>query len=137
VVKLNDLAEGSFWKLVDMDVDYLEDGKAIVRIPVSQKHRQVYGQVHGGVIASMLDSAIAVVVNQQIGPDEGANTVELKVNYLRAAMGNSLRAEAEIIKFGRTLIVADARCYDEDDRLLAYASGTYYRLGKFSGNTEN
>ncbi len=132
MVKLNDLAAGSFWRLIDMDVDYKEDGKAIVRISVSEKHRQVYGQVHGGVIATMLDSAIAVVVNQKIGPDQGANTIELKVNYLRPATGDSLRAEGEIIKYGRTLIVAEARCYDEEeDKLVAYASGTYFRLGKF------
>ncbi|MBO8170165.1 MAG: PaaI family thioesterase [Thermoanaerobacteraceae bacterium] len=131
MVKLNDLAAGSFWQLIDMDVDYDENGKAFVRIPVSEKHRQVYGQVHGGVIATMLDSAIAVVVNQKIGPDEGANTVELKVNYLRPALGDSLRAEAEIIKYGRRLIVAEAKCYDEsENKLVAYASGTYYRLGK-------
>ncbi|WP_366922276.1 PaaI family thioesterase [Metallumcola ferriviriculae] len=135
MVRLNDLAEGSFWKLIDMKIDYKGDGSAMVRVSVSEKHRQVYGQVHGGVIASALDSAIAVLVNQQIGPDQGANTVELKVNYLRPATGSGLRAEAELIKLGRTLIVADARCYDEDqEKLVAYASGTYYRFDKKENN---
>lgn len=128
MVKLNDLAAGSFWKLIDMHIDYDADGKAIVKVPVMQKHRQVYGQVHGGVIATMLDAAIAAVVNQEIGEEEGANTVELKVNYLRPATGSALWAEGDIIKAGRTLVVAEGRCYDETDKLIAYASATYFRI---------
>ena len=110
-----------------MTLNYKSDGKAIIRLPVSEKHKQAFGRVHGGVLAAMLDTAIAVLINQVLGPDARTTTVELKVNFLQAATGPHLMAEAGIIKLGRTLVIAEAKCYENDILLVATACGTFYR----------
>jgi acyl-coenzyme A thioesterase PaaI-like protein len=67
-----------------------------------------------------------VLINQILGPDARTTTVELKVNSLQAATGPNLMAEAEIIKLGRTLVIAEAKCYENDVLLVATACGTFY-----------
>lgn len=91
MVRVADLESGNYWKHMGISTVVDEDGRTQVVMEVTEDLKQFYGNVHGGVFASLLDSAIAVAVNQQLEPGEGASTVELKLNYLRGANEGTLQ----------------------------------------------
>ena len=79
--------------------------------------------IHGGVIAALIDIAGHHAMAAKLGI--GVPTVDLRIDYLRAASGQELRAEAAILKLGRTLSVVDIRVLDDDGRLVAAGRGTF------------
>lgn len=86
---------------------------------------QVYGKVHGGAVAGLVDSAIAVAVNSVLGPEKGASTVEMKINFLRPASSGILRARGEVLSQGKLLIMGEGRAWDEEGKLVAVAIATF------------
>ena len=106
-----------------------ENGKASIRMPISGNLRQGGGMVAGGILATMADECMAHAVLSQVGPSQAAMTAEMNIRYLRSAnpdQGGELIAHAEIVKAGRTLVVASATVHDSNDRLLATAGATFY-----------
>jgi len=66
-----------------------------------------------------------VAVNQQLEPGEGASTVELKLNYLRAANKGTLRGSGQVIQKGRKIIVAQGEIKNDEGQLLAFGTATF------------
>src|SRR5438045_299882 len=69
--------------------------------------------VHGGVIASLADAAACFAVIAGVGYD--VPTIDLRIDYLRAAVREDLRAIGRVVKSGRTLAVADAEVYNQNN----------------------
>lgn len=85
------------------------------------------GTVHGGWIATVLDSAVGCVVLSTLPAAKAFTTVELKISYLRAIAWQQtplLRAEATIINAGRLVGFAEARLVGPDGKLYAHATTT-------------
>lgn len=78
------------------------------------------GYTHGGILATLIDLAADYAIAARIG--RGAPTVDLRVDYHKAAMPGPLLATARVIKLGRTLSTAEAQVFDESGTAL-YASG--------------
>jgi len=81
------------------------------------------GDVHGGVVASLLDAAMGVAVRSACKAGEGAATVSLTVNYIEPGRG-TLIATARVVRAGRTLASAEATVVDTSGRVVAHAVGT-------------
>lgn len=128
MVRINDLAGGAFWKLLGIETLEEDEGGVLLKVPVEDKLLQFYGKVHGGVIAALVDAASAVAINLRLGPERGANTVEMKINYLRPAEKGILYAKGEVIHLGRTLAVGKAEVWDQQKRQIAYGTGTFYLI---------
>lgn len=84
------------------------------------------GTMHGGWIATLLDSAVACAVHTLLPADVGYTTAELKVSYVRALTLDVplVRAEGTVINTGRTLGFAEGRLLGPDGRLYAHATTT-------------
>jgi uncharacterized protein (TIGR00369 family) len=82
------------------------------------------GYVHGGVLASLIDLAADYAVAARLG--RGAPTVDMRVDYHRAAMPGPLLARAAVIKVGSTLATAEARVLDEHDELVASGRALFF-----------
>ncbi len=84
------------------------------------------GSVHGGWIATLMDSAVGCAVHTALPRGQGYTTLELKVNYLRAVTDTSgpLRAEGRVIHLGRQTAIADGQLYDASGRVYAHATTT-------------
>ncbi len=128
MVRINDLAEGPFWKLLGIEAVTGDDGEVTLQIPVQERLLQYYGKVHGGVMAALVDAASAVAVNLKLGPGRGATTVEMKINYLNPVEGGVLYARGEVVHLGRTLAVAGASVWDDRDRKIAHGTATFYLI---------
>lgn len=89
-------------------------------------HYNPLGSVHGGYIATMLDSAMGCAIHTLLSKGQGYTTTDLRISYIRAlttAVG-PVRAEGRIIHNGRSTALAEGRLYDVDDKLYAVGSTT-------------
>jgi uncharacterized protein (TIGR00369 family) len=84
------------------------------------------GSVHGGAIATLLDSVMGCAVHTTLPTGRGYTTLEIKVNYLRAVTEatGTVSATGRVVHAGRRQAVAEARLVDGAERLLATASTT-------------
>lgn len=125
MVQITDLETGNYWKHMGMTTVPDMDGKIQVIIKITEDLKQFYGNVHGGVIAGLLDSCIAVAVNQQLDPKQGASTVEMKLNYLRPVHEGTLWAEGKVIQKGSKLVVGQGEIKDDAGNMVAFGTSTF------------
>lgn len=125
MVRVADLESGNFWKHIGMTTVVGVDGKTRIQLTVNENLKQFYGNLHGGVIATLIDSAISLAVNEQLDPGEGAATVEIKINYLRSISEGTLWAEGKVIQKGRKIVVAQGEIKNESGQILAVGTATF------------
>ncbi|MED1796103.1 PaaI family thioesterase [Brevibacillus nitrificans] len=97
-------------------------------IPITVFMHNSSGAVHGGLLATLVDSVMGSLVNRSLSPEEYAVTTELKMNYLRPGKGETLRAEATFLHRGQTLVVMEASVYDDRNKRVAHGTGTFMVL---------
>ena len=78
---------------------------------------------HGGILATLVDLTADWALVSKTG--RGVPTVDLRVDYHRAAMPGNLTAKGKVIKFGSQLSVAEAHVYDTSNNLCASGRGVY------------
>lgn len=104
----------------------LEEGRAVFTVEPAEYHYNPNGVVHGGLAATLLDSAMGCAVHSTLPAGVAYTTLEIKVNYIRAmtAGTGTVRAEANIIHVGRTTAIAEGRIVDANGKIYATASTT-------------
>jgi 1,4-dihydroxy-2-naphthoyl-CoA hydrolase len=110
-----------------------EPGRVVLRMRVEQRHKQVHGVVHGGVLAALADTAGGLATYMACRRGTRVATVEMKINYLEAVADGSVVAEARVIRRGRHLAVVDCDIGDDQGRLVGKALMTFF-VGPFSEN---
>ena len=78
---------------------------------------------HGGILATLVDLAADWALVSRTG--RGVPTIDLRVDYHRAAMPGTLTIRGEVVNAGRQFSVAEAKVFDADGKLLASGRGTY------------
>ncbi|OGL06872.1 MAG: hypothetical protein A3I03_06740 [Candidatus Rokubacteria bacterium RIFCSPLOWO2_02_FULL_68_19] len=95
-------------------------------LTVRRDHMNPYGLVHGGVVYSLADYAMGAELARRLAAGERCATLEIKINYLAPVSGGALRAEARVVERTRRIGVLEGRVYDDQDRLVALATGSFY-----------
>src|ERR687891_2278912 len=103
-------------------------GIVVVRLPFRPEFRRAEdaSDYHGGVIAALIDLAAHAAIAVQTG--RMAPTVDLRIDYLRAAPGVDLTAKAKVLRLGKSIGRADVEIFDEGTSLLAVGRGTFSTL---------
>ena len=101
------------------------EGSAMFGLTLREDHLNPYGVVHGGVVYSLVDTAMGAAVHTRLEAGEGCATVEIKINYLSPATAGDLRAEARLIERTKRIAVLEARAL-VGEQLVAVATGTFY-----------
>lgn len=117
-----------FARLLGLDVESVEPGRAVMSLPIRDDHKQNHGVVHGGAIASLIDSAMAFAIIPLLAENEHTTTVDLTIHYLRPLRDGKARATARVVRAGRRVIAVSAEVTDQNERLVASAVSTYLRL---------
>jgi len=117
-----------FAKLLGIKLDSVEPGDATLSLQIRDDFKQNAGVVHGGVIASLIDSATAFAIIPLLNHDERTTTVDLTISYLRPLTAGSMVARAKVLRAGTRLIVVSAELFDDGRNLAATALSTYVRL---------
>lgn len=123
-------ADFPFFNHMGFEVLDMRPGWAKVQVTLSDALRNPNGQIHGGVIASLIDMSITQAMlltdtYQQVRETRGVmTTVDLRVKYLRALSEGVATVESEIIHSGRRVVHAASVVTDQDGRKLALGDST-------------
>lgn len=111
-----------------MKLSYTEEGQAIVDLPYNPGLDHALDGVHGGVYATMLDTAGWFTAAAAHDESCWLATSEMSMHLLLPVERASLQAVGRLIKRGSRQDVAEMRLYDGDGRLVAHATGTFVLL---------
>ena len=117
-------------------IEKAERGKVTLRMPVKALHKQVYGVVHGGVLAALADTAGGLATYMACPRGTRVATVEMKINFLEAVEAGTVFAEAEVVRRGRHIAVVDCDVRDDRGRLVTKALMTFF-VGPFRKNRKS
>jgi uncharacterized protein (TIGR00369 family) len=121
-----ELPQPPFAILLGISISEVSEGRVVFSAEPDEYHYNPLGTVHGGVIATLLDSALGCTVQSMLPAGTSYTTLELKVNYLRpvtARMG-TVYAEGKIIHVGGRIATAEGRLTDAAGKLYAHATTT-------------
>ena len=110
-------------QLVSIELD-----RAVVAGETAASHLQPFGLVHGGVLATLIDTATFWSVFLRLPQDAGLVNVDLKLNYLRPVSNGTVTARGQCIRAGRSISYAEARVEDAGGELLAHGTSTLMAL---------
>lgn len=125
--KLFDLLNGSpFYRYLGMEVVEAGEGRSLMRLPVKEEHKNLYGILHGGVISALLDSSCSIAVASLMGPGEASVTMDQRINYISNVTEGVLIGEGKALHKGRFTGVGQAEVRDEDGNLVAVGMVTVF-----------
>jgi uncharacterized protein (TIGR00369 family) len=104
-----------------------DDGRARIAFEAREEHLNPAGTLHGGVLATLVDTAMGLAVRSAIGEDDVPATSQLTVTYLRPGKPGPLSVTAQVRTRGEHLTVCDADV-EQDGRELVHAVATFALL---------
>jgi len=112
--------------LMNFDLVEVSDGFAVFTVEPAEYHYNPIGVVHGGLAATLLDSAMGCAVHTTLPPGVVYTTLEVKVNFVRALTMQTglVRCEAKVIHTGARTATAEARLIDTSGKLYAHGTTT-------------
>lgn len=112
--------------LVGMRLVEVGEGRAVFELQPAEYHYNPIGSVHGGIAATLLDSAMGCSINTRLPRGVAYTTLELKVNYIRPMTRDTsvVRAEGHVVHLGGRIAVAEGRLVDASGKLYAHATTT-------------
>lgn len=121
-------AEVNFARLLGLEIVSLRRGEAAVSMPVRAELTRMGGIVHGGALASLLDSAAAFAVLTLLAPDEQTVTVDLTLHFLRPVTEGRIEARARVLRAGRRVYTVSIEATADTGKLVATALTTYLKI---------
>lgn len=101
-----------------------------ITIPLNPMVNNGLGIVHGGVTATLIDSAMGTLANSLLPEGYGAVTTQMNIHYIAPGIGESLRCEAFCEHQGTKTMVLTATVYRPDNKKVATASGSFFIIKK-------
>lgn len=123
--KLNNLP---FAQLIGMRLADIRPNEAVVEIEMRDDLRQPSGVLHGGVTATLIDTAMAFAVRTYLTDTEPTATIDLTVHYLRPHVDGKAICTARVVRPGKRIFTVSADVHNEDGKLIATGLSTYTRL---------
>ncbi len=109
--------------ILGIEIERFEPGKVFAKLDVEQDLLTPIGNLHGGVIAGLVDHVLGCVAYPLMQPGQWAATTEFKVNYLAPVTSGTLEAESTIVSMSRRTAVVNVRVRN-GDQVVALAQGT-------------
>ncbi|UVI30860.1 PaaI family thioesterase [Paenibacillus spongiae] len=123
-MRLEEAARATFWGYLGCEVVQADSRQSLIRLKLRPEHLNLLGIVHGGVLASLMDNAMGLVV--MIGsPDDKTVTANMNIQYLKSANSGTLSCEARLVHRSRRSFTLQSSIYGEDGDLLAWGSGSF------------
>lgn len=128
------MRESKSSELLGFEVDSVHDGRAIFRLDVRPRHKQIHGVVHGGILAALADTTAAIAAYTVVPRGVELATLELKINYLEPVSGGRVKADGRVLRRGRNFVVTECEIWNESGSmaakaLLTFSAATGHRMG--------
>jgi uncharacterized protein (TIGR00369 family) len=108
-----------------LHLDRVAEGEVDVSLAVEPRHRNLVGTLHGGMIATLADTATGLAYRTVLEPGTSHVTSSLTVAFLVPGRGGTVTAKGRVLKRGRRFGYAEADVVDEEGTLLARATATF------------
>jgi uncharacterized protein (TIGR00369 family) len=102
--------------------------RAVIELKTGRCHLQPYGIVHGGVLATLVDTATFWSVYMRLPEGAGLVNIDLKLNYLRPVENGILIAEGRALRTGNSISYAETSVLNENRELVAHGTSTLMTL---------
>ncbi len=121
-----EIPQSGMSQLLGFRLTEVSEGRAVVVITPGEQHYNGLGIVHGGLAATLLDSALGVAINTMVPTGQAFATLEMKINYVRPIRGSvgELRCVGNVIHVGGRVATADGRVEDAEGTLYAHGTAT-------------
>ena len=117
---------GTLGDLLGIVNESRQAGGARMHVTVDPALNNPNGVVHGGIIYTMVDSSMGRAVQYGLPKGEHCATIEIKISYLTSVREGTVTVETEVVKQGRNIAFLTSKVTDDQDRLVATASGTMF-----------
>lgn len=104
----------------------MRDGAFAIELDLEPRHMSRANRAHGGVLFTLLDTALGRAVIEELPPGRGCATVELKINYFRPVQEGTIRAAGRCVQKTRSLAYAEGEVVNAEGKILARASATFF-----------
>jgi uncharacterized protein (TIGR00369 family) len=111
-------------RLIGFRVTSVRHGEAVVELEASETHANPMGTLHGGVLCDIADAAMGIAYASTLEDGESFTTLELKINFLRPAWKEKLRAVGKVVKRGRVVGLVECDVTNAEGALIARSSST-------------
>ena len=113
-------------QLLNLKLVEVSEGHAVFTVQANESHYNGLGIAHGGLAATLLDSALGCAINSMMPAGKIFTTLEMKINYVRPITRESgeVQCEANVIHIGGRVATAEGRITDEDGKLYAHGTAT-------------
>ena len=122
-----------FLALLGVRVTSYERGRVRLDMDVKHEHTNVHCIAHGGVAATMVDTAMGIAC---FTCDKGVVTLEMNMSFIRPVFEGRVFAEGVVIHDGKRTMVCEGRVFGEDGELCLKSVGTFYVVRDFIANPE-
>ncbi|HWL89973.1 MAG TPA: PaaI family thioesterase [Actinomycetota bacterium] len=127
------LAASPFHTWAGMELVEASLGEVTVAMDVRDRHVNLQGLVHGGMLAILADTACGLSIRSAMEPGRLHVTTDLDIHYLAPAGPGRLFGRGKAVKVGRTLAFAEASIEDDEGKLLARAQSRFSVSGTEAG----
>ena len=117
-----------FARMIGMRLVDLKPDEAVIRIEMRDELRQPSGVLHGGVTATLIDTAMAFAVRTRLGLQEATATIDLTVHYMRPHLSGVFICTAKVVRAGKRIFTVSADVHNEEGKLIATGLSTYTRV---------
>jgi uncharacterized protein (TIGR00369 family) len=118
-------ARSGFHGWIGMRLERVEIGEVDVALDVEPHHLNLVGLLHGGLIATLADTASGLAYRTVLEPGTRHVTTQLSVTFLSPGRTGRITARGKVVKSGRRFGYAEADVVGPDDELLARATATF------------
>ena len=115
-------------RLIGFQCVEVDHGRAVFEMEAGPQHANPMGTLHGGILCDIADAAMGIAFASTLVEGETFTTLELKINFFKPVWNAKLRAEASIVKRGKTVGMTECEVTDETGSLVAKASSTCMAL---------
>ena len=121
-----ELSPSGMAQLMNFKLVEVSEGYAVFRVEPDERHYNGLGIAHGGLAATLLDSATGCAINTMMPAGRVFTTLEMKINYVRPMRRETgaVRCEAKVIHVGSRVATAEGRIIDEGGKLYAHGTAT-------------
>jgi len=117
-----------FAKLIGMRLVDMRPNEAVIEIEMRDDLKQPSGVLHGGVTATLIDTAMAFAVRTYLTDTEPTATIDLTVHYLRPLVEGKAICTARVVRPGKRIFTVSADVHNEQGKLIATGLSTYTRI---------
>lgn len=120
---IEEYRKGSHWKHMNFEVQSINKGLVSLKLTNREEFNNIKGTIHGGIIAALLDTTMGMTARTIL---KGSPvTIQLNIQYVKPAINETLFSKSEIINISRQVCFLEGQIFNEADKMIAFATGTF------------